>query len=69
MNIDEIRRLHAEAASEEGKAGFGRDGKGRAAMWAGAGVGLVRSRQGAATIMEKVRRGAVDAIDAARLRL
>lgn len=38
VDIDEIRTRHADAVKLE-NAGFGSNGKGRAAMWAGTGVG------------------------------
>lgn len=38
VDIDEIRSRHAEAVKLD-NAGFGSNGKGRAAMWAGTGVG------------------------------
>lgn len=38
VDIEEIRARHADAVQEE-SAGFGSNGKGRAAMWAGSGVG------------------------------
>lgn len=57
VGIEEIRRLHQAAAEDRGKAGFGLHGGGRAAMWAGTGVGLVREKQGAGEIVEEVRRG------------
>jgi len=68
VSIEEIRRLHAKAL-ESGEAGFGSDGKGRAAMWAGTGVGLVKKEQRAAEIVEEIRRGVQDAFEEARARL
>lgn len=68
VGIDEVRRLFAEA-SQEADGGFGAGGKGRAAMWAGTGVGLVTKEQGAAEIVEEVREGAVKALEDARARL
>ncbi|TKA25904.1 hypothetical protein B0A50_05659 [Salinomyces thailandicus] len=58
MSIEEIRRLHAEAVKVEDR-GFAADGKGRAAIWAGTGVGLVKEEQAAAEIAEQVRNEAV----------
>lgn len=65
VGIDEIRRLHAEAIQAD-DAGFGQGGKGRAAMWAGTGVGLVRKEQPAAEIVAEVRREVVAVLDKAR---
>lgn len=68
VDIDEIRRLHAEALKAE-DAGFGQDGKGRTAMWAGTGVGFVKKIQPAAEIVEEVRSAAVKALEAAKAKL
>ncbi|KAM0701375.1 hypothetical protein Q7P35_011736 [Cladosporium inversicolor] len=68
VGIDEVRRLFAEASQEE-DGGFGAGGKGRAAMWAGTGVGLVTKEQSAADIVEEVRDGARKALEDARSRL
>jgi nitronate monooxygenase len=68
IGIDEVRKLFAEA-SQEKDGGFGQDGKGRAAMWAGTGVGLVKKEQTAAEIVEEVRAGAQKALEDARARL
>jgi nitronate monooxygenase len=68
MGIDEVRKLFAEA-SQEKDGGFGVGGKGRAAMWAGTGVGLVKKEQSAAEIVEEVRTGAQRALEDARARL
>lgn len=54
VGIEEIRERHAAAVEGEDK-GFGSHGKGRAAMWAGTGVGLVKKEQSAAEIVEEVR--------------
>ncbi|TKA77567.1 hypothetical protein B0A55_06634 [Friedmanniomyces simplex] len=66
--IEEIRRLHAEGLKAE-DGGYGLDGKGRTAMWAGTGVGLVKREQPAAEIVEEVRRQVVEMLDKARSRL
>lgn len=68
VGIDEVRRLFAEASQEE-DGGFGAGGKGRAAMWAGTGVGLVTKEQSAAEIVEEVREGVRTALDDAKARL
>jgi len=68
VGIDEVRRLFAEASQEE-DGGFGAGGKGRAAMWAGTGIGLITKEQSAAEIVEEVRNGAGKALEDARARL
>ena len=68
VQIDEIRRLHSEAIKAE-DAGYGRDGKGRATVWAGTGVGLVTKVQPAAEIVEEVRSATLKALKAAERRL
>ena len=68
IGIDEVRKLFAEA-SQEKDGGFGLGGKGRAAMWAGTGIGLVKKEQSAAEIVEEVRNGAQRALEDARARL
>ena len=68
VEIGEIRRLHAEALKAD-DAGFGQDGKGRAAIWAGTGLGLVNKVQPAAEIVEEVRSAAVKALEVAKARL
>jgi nitronate monooxygenase len=68
VGIEEVRRLFAEASQEE-DGGFGAGGKGRAAMWAGTGVGLVTKEQPASEIVEEVRNGASKALEDARARL
>ena len=68
VGIDEVRKLFAEA-SQETDGGFGLGGKGRAAMWAGTGVGLVKKEQSAVEIVEEVRNGAQRALEDARARL
>ena len=68
MDIEEIRRLHNEAVNSE-NAGFGLDGKGRAAMWAGTGVGFLKKVQPAAEIVEEVRGAALKALEDVKARL
>ena len=54
-DIDEIRKLHQEAVSQADR-GFGQTaGEGRAAIWAGTGIGLVQKVQKAGDIVEEVR--------------
>ena len=66
--IEDIRKLHAEAIKAE-DGGYGLDGKGRTAMWAGTGVGLVKKEQPAAEIVEEVRRDVIAALEGTRSRL
>jgi len=55
ISIDEIRRLYKQAEGSAEK-GFGSiKGQGRAAIWAGTGVGLVKREQSARDIVEEVR--------------
>ncbi|KAF2797495.1 inosine monophosphate dehydrogenase [Melanomma pulvis-pyrius CBS 109.77] len=54
VGIDEIRKLHNEAVQGE-ESGFALELKGRAAIWAGTGVGLVRKVESARAIVEGVR--------------
>lgn len=69
VGIEEIRKRHSEAMRND-TAGYSSELKaGRAATWAGTGVGLVREEQPAAKIVEEVRAGIVAAIDAAKARL
>ena len=67
-DIEEIRKLHNEAAKED-HAGYGTHGKGKAAMWAGTGVGLVKKVQPAGEIVEEVRTAALKVIEATKARL
>jgi nitronate monooxygenase len=67
MDIEEIRRLHAEAAKAE-DAGFGPGNK-RTTVWAGTGIGLVNDVKGAKDIVEEVREGARAAMERAKARL
>lgn len=67
-DIEEIRKMHNEAVKAD-DAGYGTHGKGKAAMWAGTGVGLVKKVQPAAEIVEEVRSAALKAIEAAKARL
>jgi nitronate monooxygenase len=61
--------MESYEAAKEDHGGFGVRGKGRAAMWAGTGVGLVNKVQPAGEIVEEVRSAAVKAIEAAKARL
>ncbi|GAB1734255.1 hypothetical protein NU195Hw_g3207t1 [Hortaea werneckii] len=65
VNLDEIRKSHAEAVKAEDQ-GYAVNGKGRAAIWAGSGVGMVRKEQLAAEILEEVRREIGEAFQKAR---
>lgn len=67
VDIEEIRRLHAEAQKGEG-GGFGPKNK-RTTVWAGTGVGLVKEIKGAKEIVEEVREGARAALERATSRL
>ncbi|CZT17890.1 related to FMN-dependent 2-nitropropane dioxygenase [Ramularia collo-cygni] len=68
VHIDEIRERHSEAIKEDSR-GFAADLSGRAATWAGTGVGLVKIEQSAGDIVESVRHGILVALEAARSRL
>lgn len=68
VHIDEIRRRHSGAIKDDSR-GFAEDLSGRAAAWAGTGVGLVRTEQSAKEIVESVRSGVVAALESARARL
>ncbi|KAF2469504.1 inosine monophosphate dehydrogenase [Lindgomyces ingoldianus] len=52
VGIEEIRRLHKESTKSE-DLGYATEGKGRAAIWAGTGVGLVEKVEGAKEIVEE----------------
>jgi nitronate monooxygenase len=67
VHIDEIRRLHAEAAKAE-DAGFGPQNK-RTTVWAGTGIGLVNEVKGAKEIVEEVREDARAGLERAKARL
>ena len=68
VDVEEIRRQHNEAVKAD-DGGFGVHGKGKAAMWAGTGVGLVKKIQPAGEIVEEVRNAALKAMEAAKARL
>ncbi|KAK6435107.1 hypothetical protein LTR95_008706 [Oleoguttula sp. CCFEE 5521] len=68
VDINEIRRLYKKAVSADDK-GYASEGKGRAAIWAGTGVGIVTAEQGAAEIVEEVRRDALAALKKVQARL
>ncbi|KFA70137.1 hypothetical protein S40285_06623 [Stachybotrys chlorohalonatus IBT 40285] len=59
--IEEIQRLHAEAVAGPDR-GFATGLRGRAAIWAGTGVGLVDKVQGAGDIVKSVRSEAKKAL-------
>ncbi|OQO08814.1 hypothetical protein B0A48_05704 [Cryoendolithus antarcticus] len=68
VDISEIRRLHKEAVAADDR-GYASEGKGRAAMWAGTGVGLVTAEQSAGDIVEEIRRDALAALNKVHARL
>jgi nitronate monooxygenase len=68
MPIEEIRQKHNDALKGQ-DAGFGVDGKGRAAIWAGTGVGLVKSVQPAGEIVDEVRGKAREVLEGISARL
>lgn len=69
VSIHEIRDRHAEAIKED-DAGYAPGlNQGRAATWAGTGVGLVRAEQSAEAIVEEVRTGVIAALEAVKARL
>ncbi|KAF2251402.1 inosine monophosphate dehydrogenase [Trematosphaeria pertusa] len=59
MSIEEIQKLHNEAVKEDDN-GFKPGLKGRAAIWAGTGVGMVKEVESARDIVEGVRRDAME---------
>ncbi|EOA84582.1 uncharacterized protein SETTUDRAFT_163488 [Exserohilum turcica Et28A] len=59
VSLEEIQRLHNEEAAGEGQ-GFKTGLQGRAAIWAGTGVGLVKEVESAKDIVEKIRAEARD---------
>lgn len=59
MSLEEIQRLHNDAAAGEDK-GFKTGLQGRAAIWAGTSVGLVKEVQSAEEIVQTVRQEARD---------
>jgi nitronate monooxygenase len=65
MGIEELRQKHAQALADE-KVDMGWGESNRATAWAGTGVGLVNAVQPAADIVEEVRAGAREALNAAR---
>ncbi|KAK3715239.1 hypothetical protein LTR37_007206 [Vermiconidia calcicola] len=68
VDIEEIRRKHNEAVKAE-DAGLGVDGKGKAAIWAGTAVGIVKKVQPAGEIVEEVRNAARKALEAVNSKL
>ncbi|KAF1829338.1 inosine monophosphate dehydrogenase [Decorospora gaudefroyi] len=59
VRLEEIQKLHNEAVAGEDR-GFKTGLEGRAAIWAGTGVGLVKEVKGAREIVETVRQEAKD---------
>lgn len=59
VELEKIQRLHKKALEGEGS-GLTVGGEGRAAIWAGTGVGLVKRVEGAGDIVESVWRGVKD---------
>ncbi|KAF2703769.1 inosine monophosphate dehydrogenase [Pleomassaria siparia CBS 279.74] len=57
VGIDEIQKLHNEAVTGADK-GYAEDLKGRAAIWAGTGVGMVKKVESAKDIVEQTRKEA-----------
>ena len=57
ISLEEIQRLHKEAVADEDK-GFKAGLQGRASIWAGTGVGLVKEVESAKNIVESVRKEA-----------
>ncbi|KAJ4374825.1 hypothetical protein N0V83_001903 [Neocucurbitaria cava] len=55
LGLEEIQRLHKEAVGEDDK-GYKTGLQGRAAIWAGTGVGLVKKVESAKDIVEDLRR-------------
>ena len=68
ISLGEIQKLHNEAVSGEDK-GYNTGLQGRAAIWAGTGVGLVKEVQSAGEIVQKVRGDARDVMVRAAARL
>ena len=66
MKIDDIRDRHTEALKEKDM-GWGESN--RATVWAGTGVGLIKTVQPAAEIVEELRRDVVEVLETARARL
>ncbi|KAF2259410.1 NPD-domain-containing protein [Lojkania enalia] len=57
MGIDEVKKEHSEAIQDEDR-GFETGLEGRAAIWAGTGVGIVKEVENARDIVDSVRREA-----------
>lgn len=66
--MEAIRTRHNEAVKGE-DAGFAVGGEGRAAMWAGTGVGMVKKVQPAGEIVDEVRAGARRVLEGVGARL
>jgi nitronate monooxygenase len=61
-SLQNIQKLHSEAIQGEDE-GFATGLQGRAAIWAGTGVGLVNKKEGALEIVESVRKEATEILD------
>jgi nitronate monooxygenase len=59
VNLEEIQKLHNDAIRGEDE-GFATGLQGRAAIWAGTGVGLVNKKESAADIVKNVRDEAIE---------
>ncbi|KAH7366668.1 hypothetical protein BKA66DRAFT_470721 [Pyrenochaeta sp. MPI-SDFR-AT-0127] len=62
IGLEEIQRLHIEAVGEDDK-GYKTGLRGRAAIWAGTGVGMVKDVQSAKVIVESVRNEAKQTLE------
>jgi nitronate monooxygenase len=65
VDVEELRKRYA-GAMEGDDAGYGVDGKGRAIVWAGTGIGLINELRSAGEIVEEVRRSAEEVVENAR---
>lgn len=61
VSLEEIQTLHSEALKHNDR-GYATGGNGRAAIWAGTGVGLVKGIEEAVDILQSVRREYMQAI-------
>jgi nitronate monooxygenase len=62
VSLEEIQKLHSEAIQDEDE-GFATGLEGRAAIWAGTGVGLVSKKECAANIVKSVREEAINTME------
>jgi nitronate monooxygenase len=67
VGIDEIRKRHKDAVSEESDMGWGQSK--RAVVWSGTGVGMVSQIQPAGDIVREVREAVSKRLDEARSKL